>query len=224
MKMKKYIYSLLVVLLTGVVCLQSSCDDHEAIDTNIHVGDIVFADHTTMRYEQFVIDSFAQMSRTPVGVVFAEQTSKHPALAVMLDEPDESQCVFTDSLGFSLGTSTSVDSCAGKNNTAAMYATQLSPLADLMFRYQFGGMSAYVPAVDEMRLLITSLPVVNPIIKDLGGTMVELSGDGWYWTSTETEGNANYQAYVYSANGNTYQPAPKDEQHRCRAIFEINGF
>lgn len=211
-----------MLLFVGVASIYVSCDDHETVDTNIHVGDVVFADHSTMRYEQFMLDSFAQMSRNPIGVIFAEPNTKHKALVLLLDEiPGESE-TFTDSLGFSLGTSTSIDSCCGKSNTIAMQATRLSPLAESVFRFQDGS-SAFIPSVAEMRLIISALPVVNPILKNLGGDIVETGSDCWYWTSTEVEGNSEFQAWTVSAPNGSIQPTPKDEPHRCRAIIELNN-
>lgn len=218
--MKRLLYFTAIIFILGFVSLQTSCDDHEAVDTNIHVGDVVFSDHSTMRYEQFVLDSFTQMTRNPIGVVFAEPNGRHKALVVLLAEVPAEATVFTDSLS-SLGTSTSIDSCYGKSNTIAMQSSKLSPLADYVFRME-DGTSAFIPSVAEMRLLVSSLSVVNPILHDLGGETVSTSSDCWYWTSTEVDGNDANQAWTVSSTNGSIQPSPKDEHHRCRAVIELN--
>lgn len=220
--MKKIFYMFVMLLAaTAGACLQTACEDYESVDTNVHVGDILFSDYTTMNIDRYVLDSFSQVTRTPIGVVFAEPTATRPMLAVLLKEPDLSRCQFSDSLGQSIGANTALDSCNGKANTVAMYDSKLSPLADELFRFQ-GGSSAYIPSVAEMRLLVANIGKVNTVINELGGDIVNMGTDCWYWTSTEVEGNEGNQAWTCSAVNGALQPTPKDEVHRCRAIVEVN--
>ena len=210
------LYAMFTVLLvaTGL----SSCDDHDVIDSNARVGDVVFADHSIMSYGLFSVDTFAQVSRTPVAVVFAEKTDNHPALAVLLREPQ--QAAFADTIGATLGTSTVLDSCTGRSNTAALYATGKSPAASALFTFD-SGRSAFLPCVYEARLLSSSLGTVNPIIRKLGGTPVSTESTVWYWTSTEVSGNGGYQAWSFNANTGSIQPTPKTLSKNIRAIIEL---
>lgn len=73
---------LLVLFLTTAL---SSCEDHEPIDPNVHIGYVLCDDHSCMDTTTY----FNQSKRKAVGVVFAEQTEEHPALVVMFKEVNE---------------------------------------------------------------------------------------------------------------------------------------
>ena len=167
---------------------------------------------------------FNQTKRKAVGVVFAEKTDDHPALAVMFDELNE---VFCDSVGMVNGTSTDITSFCGFKNTAAMYnsysaeTSKGSPLAMEMFNFHANGQSDYLPCVAEQRLLAFSARVINPVLEKLGGTPIALEGDCWYWTSTEVEDNPGVQAWLCSADNGRFLPTPKTQRHKARAIVEI---
>ena len=84
--MKQKYISIFCGLLT--VLLQSllvSCDEHEPIDYGHHIGYVLCEDHSCMDTAAF----FSQNSKKAVGVVFAEATEQHPAMAVMLNEAHE---------------------------------------------------------------------------------------------------------------------------------------
>ena len=81
-----------MILMIAITILSTSCDNHEPIDRNIHVGYVLCNDHSCMDTASY----FNQTKRKAVGVVFAEETDDHPALAVMCDELNE---VFCDSVG-----------------------------------------------------------------------------------------------------------------------------
>ena len=214
--MKKILSLLSLVMLLACVGF-TSCDDHDPVDDGIHVGDVVFGDHSTMSYSLYSVDTLAQMSRTPVGVVFAEKTKSHPALVVLLREPPTAR--MTDSLGVSLGTSTALDSCLGRSNTAALFTSGPCPASKYLFGFD-NGRSVYIPSVCEARLLAASLPTVNPIIENLGGTPVRPRPSIWYWTSTEVSGNEGYEAWTFSAATGSIQPTPKTMNRNIRAIIE----
>ena len=167
---------------------------------------------------------FNQTKRKAVGVVFAEKTDEHPALAVMFDEVNE---VFCDSVGMVNGTSTDVTSFCGFKNTVAMYNSYSaetgkgSPLAMEMINFHANGQSDYLPSVAEQRLLASSSRVINPVLERLGGTPIALEGDCWYWTSTEVEDNPGVQAWLCSADNGRFLPTPKTQRHKARAIVEI---
>ena len=73
------------------IILQSllvSCDEHEPTDHQLHVGYILCDDHSCLDAQSF----FSQSSKKAVGVVFAESTDEHPALAVILNETQGAFC------------------------------------------------------------------------------------------------------------------------------------
>lgn len=209
-----------IMLMIAITIFSTSCDNHEPIDRNIHVGYVLCNDHSCMDTASY----FNQTKRKAVGVVFAEKTDEHPALAVMFDEINE---VFCDSVGMVNGTSTDVTSFCGFKNTVAMYNSYSaetgkgSPLAMEMINFHANGQSDYLPSVAEQRLLASSSRVINPVLERLGGTPIALEGDCWYWTSTEVEDNPGVQAWLCSADNGRFLPTPKTQRHKARAIVEI---
>lgn len=165
-----------MMLMIAITILSTSCDNHEPIDRDIHVGYVLCNDHSCMDTASY----FNQTKRKAVGVVFAEKTDDHPALAVMFDELNE---VFCDSVGMVNGTSTDITSFCGVKNTVAMYnsysaeTSKGSPLAMEMINFHANGQSDYLPCVAEQRLLASSARVINPVLVKLGGTPIALEGD-----------------------------------------------
>ena len=209
-----------MMLMIAITIFSTSCDNHEPIDRDIHVGYVLCNDHSCMDTASY----FNQTKRKAVGVVFAEKTDDHPALAVMFDELNE---VFCDSVGMVNGTSTDITSFCGVKNTVAMYnsysaeTSKGSPLAMKMINFHANGQSDYLPCVAEQRLLASSARVINPVLEKLGGTPIALEGDCWYWTSTEVEDNPGVQAWLCSADNGRFLPTPKTQRHKARAIVEI---
>ncbi len=209
-----------MMLMIAITIFSTSCDNHEPIDRDIHVGYVLCNDHSCMDTASY----FNQTKRKAVGVVFAEKTDDHPALAVMFDELNE---VFCDSVGMVNGTSTDITSFCGFKNTVAMYNSYSaetgkgSPLAMEMINFHANGQSDYLPSVAEQRLLASSSRVINPVLERLGGTPIALEGDCWYWTSTEVEDNPGVQAWLCSADNGRFLPTPKTQRHKARAIVEI---
>lgn len=209
-----------MMLMISITIFSTSCDNHEPIDRDIHVGYVLCNDHSCMDTASY----FNQTKRKAVGVVFAEKTDEHPALAVMFDEVNE---VFCDSVGMVNGTSTDVTSFCGFKNTVAMYNSYSaetgkgSPLAMEMINFHANGQSDYLPSVAEQRLLASSSRVINPVLERLGGTPIALEGDCWYWTSTEVEDNPGVQAWLCSADNGRFLATPKTQRHKARAIVEI---
>lgn len=209
---------LLVLFLTTAL---SSCEDHEPIDPNVHIGYVLCDDHSCMDTTTY----FNQSKRKAVGVVFAEQTEEHPALVVMFKEVNE---IFCDSIGLVNGTSGDVSTFDGYSNTVAMYNSYIeetgkgSPLAMKMMDFHENGQSDFIPSVAEQRLLVAAARQINPIIERFGGTPIALNGDCWYWTSTEVTENAGLQAWLCSAVNGGILPTPKTESHKARAVVEIH--
>lgn len=206
------------------IILQSllvSCDEHEPTDHQLHVGYVLCDDHSSMDAQTF----FDQSAKKAVGVIFAEATDEHPALAVMLEE---TQGVFCDSLGLENGTSKDISAYDGLTNTISMFQSKVKdtgkgcPIADTMFHFHQGGQSDYIPSVAEQRLLVKGAGYINGIIEKLGGTPIDIRGDTWYWTSTEVKENPGYQAWLCSSVGGGILETPKDEVHKARAIVRLN--
>lgn len=200
----------------------ASCDEHEPIDPDFHVGYVLCDDHTVMPLEKFK----AQSHINAVGVVFAEATESHPAMAVMLNEIPPT--AFADSLGMKQGTSGDVAAYDGNTNTISLTNTKDSntgygsPLADYVFRTNSA--SHFIPSVAEMRLLMQSRNTVNETIGELDGDLISTDPTGgkcWYWTSTEVKENEANQAWLCSAVNGGIQPTPKDEHHPARAIVYL---
>ena len=210
-----YMICVLAVFAAGV----QSCDTHEQIDTNIHVGYVLCDDHSCM--PSSLADS---LKKDVVGVVFAGETDDHPPLAVMLKE---FKGVFSDTLQ-SNGTSTSVTAFDGESNTVAMLSSvdgntgrYLCPIARHILNSHTSGQSDYIPSVAEMREMSSVLSVVNPIIKKYGGDAIATTGDCWYWTSTEVSANSTMQAWLLSAVNGGIIATPKTESHKVRAVVRL---
>lgn len=235
--LKKSMKTIILVFL--MLPLFASCDSHDPIDLDVHVGDILCSDGRIVRNSVF--DSSKE---TAVAVVFAEQTDKHPVLAVMLDEVD--YIAFADTLSFDQKTSCKVDSCDGYINTVALQTTNIqrkvlvdsvhidnaanyykSPLGLLAFRSHWFAQSDYVPSVMELELLYKSLPTVNPIILMRGGTPVGTTEDAagcWYWSSTEVKENSQNQAWLVSMADGSQHKAAKTNCYRARLVVEYNPY
>lgn len=227
MNIQKYcntVISRLVFLFCplALVC----CDDHELVDTDVHVGYVLTADHHVVSPE-----AFASGSSVAVGVVFALTTADHPMLAVLLDEVPPT--AFADRLGITLGTSGKKDAFDGYANSVAMRNTVTvidsisygSPLGRLAFDAHFFGQSDFIPSYAESRLLYSSLSVVNPVIRRLGGTPVSVTADDgacWYWTSTEDSLDVGNRAWLCSMGSGGFQQTPKDECHPCRLVVAMS--
>lgn len=246
MKVVNYISLSLVVALSMLGF--NSCDEHDPFDDNIHVGYVLLSDHRTMSLENYEALGGGSGVKA-VGVVFAEQNANHPTMAVLLGSKGVSTSArFAEKLGIKQNTSCSLEDFDGFLNTVALQAGtyteeegtlnptdsitktetvtyQLSHLGWNAFDSHEYGQSDYIPSVAEMRLLLSSLSVVNPIIERLGGEPVTVSTDGgncWYWTSTEVQDNPENMAWLMSAVNGGIQETPKNETHSYRLIVALN--
>ena len=131
-------------LLSVFSMLLASCDEHEAVDLDVHTGYILCDDGQVLSTDAY----FVQDSRKAVAVVFAPQTEEHPVLAVLLDEI--APVAFCDTLGMELGTSCDETAFDGYENTTAMQnnrdsrSGKGSPLADEAFTYHYYWQSDYI--------------------------------------------------------------------------------
>ena len=209
-----------LVLFALILVVTQSCDDHEHIDKNIHVGYVLCSDGQTV-----AIDDCEKDGKEPVAVVFytsenASETGEGLAVGLREIYP----VAFSDTLGVNQGTSADTEKKDGNGNTFTLYSNNKakSPLAEEVFAYWRYGQSAYIPSVAEMRILHTSLPIVNPLLKRCGGdTISVMPGHCWYWTSTEVSGQASAKAWLYSLGTGAMQETPKIETHPARAIITL---
>jgi hypothetical protein len=196
-----------------------SCDNHAAVDTNMHIGYVLCEDNSCMDTATY----FHQTSKKGVGVVFFEKNDTVPALAVMLHEYTGA---YSDTVPITFGTSTNIKGINGRSNTVAMSSSSngkgSSPIAQIAFTSHADGQSEYIPCVMEMRLLSQVAPYINPIIERMGGTPIALTGDCWYWTSNEVSGNENNQAWLCSAPNGSILESSKIKAHKVRTIIQIN--
>lgn len=213
--MRQHYIICIIAIVLGLV----SCDNHEKYDTSIRVGYILCDDHSCMDIESYC----KQDEKKATGVIFAEATEDHPALAVNIKEIEGQFC---DSLGMSNGTSCDEEAYDGFTNTISMqhsYDKETdhgSPIAMSMLNFHANGQSNYIPSLTEMRLLIISAKAINPIIQRCGGTPIDTTGDCWYWTSTEVKEDSSIQAWLCSSVRGGKMPTKKDEAHKFRAIFQ----
>lgn len=107
-------YMLPIAIFLAFVGLSiTSCDNHEAIDTNVHIGYVLCEDNSCLDTATY----FHQTAKKGVGVVFFEKNDSVPALAVMLDEY---RAAYSDTVSVSFGTSTNINEFNGRANTVAM--------------------------------------------------------------------------------------------------------
>ena len=144
--------------------------------------------------------------------------------------------LFCDTLGVSLGTSSSLLDLDRFLNTTAMQNTlgsfnkqrradglpEYRSIALNTFDSHSYGQSEYIPSVAEMRHLFSNISLVNGVLSRLaahGEPVVPIDtsegrfGGCWYWTSTEVKENQGMQAWLFSLNSGGYIATPVDEYH-----------
>ena len=209
--------------MAAIVPFLASCDahdDHEpAIDTSMHVCDIVCSDGSVVRY-----DDYKSQNKTASAVVFYvnnDGQGQGRGYAVCLNEIGS--VAFTDSLGVKQGTSCSTTDYDGNSNTYALFNANriYSPMAKAVSEYLCYGQSAYVPSVAQIQLLYAAKSTINTYLKNCGGTELPSTPNGWYWTSTEVDGQAENKAWLYSLTSGLMLETSKLQEHRVRPIITI---
>ncbi|MDD5862622.1 MAG: hypothetical protein PUD15_08750 [Prevotella sp.] len=205
----------------------TACDDHEVADLSPHIGYVLCDDNSYMDTTAFL----AQDTRKAAGVIFALKTEDHPVLAVNLHEISG---MFCDTLGLSNGTSGSTAAYDGRSNTTAMidsYDSKTghgSPIAMTAQTFHSDGQSEFIPSVAEMRMLIKAAGTINPVLKRLGGTVINTTATGnvddtWYWTSSEDSTSNNKAAWLCSAANGGILSTLKTSVHKVRSVVEVNN-
>ena len=213
-----------IIIAVAAVLTLSACDAHiETPDMTVRPGHVLCDDGTVLSYELYQTSG-----KRAVAIVF--DTGKHGdteenGRAVYLW--DIAPKAFADTLGVEQGTSADTEAFDGNTNTFALYDTRetASPMAEAVFDLWCYGQSAYIPSVAEMRLLYAAREVVNPVLEKCGGDILptDTTGDCWYWTSTEVEGQQTAKAWLYSIGSGAMQETPKTQAHRIRPIITLNN-
>ena len=207
-----------------------SCDDHEHIDLGIHPGHILLKDGAVISSA----DYFANGDSTAIGIVFSELINSSHYLVVSLDELEPLQ--FCDSVGGMIqGTSCDRTTLDGMENTYALQGSmdkknfRGSPLANAVATSHAFALAEFIPSVSEMKMLYSHAGRVNGIISRLHEqrpgyyNAVPLSRDGvsgdcWYWTSTEVKDNQQKMAWRFSMSSGTEHESDKDVFCHARKI------
>ena len=210
--------------ILGVLATASltSCDEHRDFpDTSVKIGHVLCTDGKILTASE--VES---QGKDPIAVVFYTNSSgdaEGDGYAVYLN--DIEAVAYTDSIGFTQGTSADITTYDGNSNTFAMYSTTdcSSPAANAVFAMWRYGQSAYIPSVAQMRLLYLAKETVNSIIQKLGGEPLPDEADNvWYWTSTEVPGQQTAKAWLYSLGSGAMQETPKNQAHKVRPIVTLN--
>ena len=214
MSIRKY----LCLSLLAMPAVVTSCDDHEHLDTAIHIGYVVCSDGRTMSVEEC-----EKTHKEPVAVVFHVSADGNDGEGMAVGLHELAPVEFSDTLGVAQGTSADTETKDGNVNTFALYSNKkaYSPLADAVFSIWRYGQSAYIPSVAEMRLLYASLPTINSVLLRCGGDIISEEDGCWYWTSTEVSGQASAKAWLYSLGTGAIQETPKTEPHPARIIITL---
>lgn len=218
MKCKSVLFGMLTAIMGLTSC--DNHDDHEFIDTTIHIGDVVCSDGSVIRH-----DDFLSREKTACAVVFyvnhGDNKAQGQAYAVCLD--DITSVAFSDSIGVKQNTSMSTENFDGNSNTYTLYNNMrvVSPMAHRVNEYLCYGQSAYIPSLAQMDLLRAMKYIINPILKDCGGMELPDTPNSWYWCSTEVEGQSENKAWLYSMSSGLRLETSKLQEHRVRPIITI---
>lgn len=219
---KKIFSKLMFLCMMATVTVLSSCDEHKEFpDTAMKIGHVVCTDGSIRP-----LSEVKTLGKKPIAVVYyinRNDAAEGLGYAVYLNEV--TPVAFADSLGIVQGTSGSLTALDGNQNTFSLFDAKdvHSPLAESVFDLWHDRQSAYIPSVAQMRLLNATKAMVNPVIKECGGTTIPTSSkDCWYWTSTEVEGMQRSKAWLYSLESGAMLETSKLQAHRARPIITLN--
>lgn len=224
--MKTYIQkirSTVMLMLGAVIALCfSSCDAHKDFpDTAMKVGHVLCTDGSVHS-----LSDVKSLNKQPIGVVFhINQSDSEEGLGYAIHLQELESRMFADTLGIPQGTSTSLTAFDGNKNTFSLYETKdaNSPLAQSVFELWHNNQSAYVPSVAQMRLLFAVKDIINPVIKECGGTPIPSTIDEcWFWTSTEVKDMETSKAWLYSLESGAIHETSKKQAHKARPIITLN--
>lgn len=212
--MKKILFT----LLTLAAGLLSSCDEHkfDAENVGVQPRHVLCSDGKT-----HTLSECRLLGKTPVAAVFYINTEgKTDGIGYAVYLWDIPSGAFSEATGVKQNTSADVEAYDGESNTYQLYSAKAaaSPIAESVFSLLPHGQQAFVPSVAEMRLLFEAKELVNPIITECGGDPIK---GGWYWTSTEVQGQETTSAWLYSMESGLYLSTPKSLPHSVRPIVTL---
>jgi len=175
----------LMVTVVMIVSL-SSCEEHtDEYDGSLRVGNILLADNSVVSPHGF--DSKHQMA---VGVIF--YVNRDTALVVSTHETG--YYAYADSLGTVGSIESDIRALCGAENTAALLVSEIpTPAAEAVASFSSPISSWALPSAGELRMLASALPIVENVMKQIGG---EPFADDLYVSSTQ-DGSTSESEQMY---------------------------
>jgi hypothetical protein len=212
-------------LLPALVALLTSCVHEEPVyDESMKVGYVLIEDGRMIA--PWSVDAAA----VPVGVVFAV---RHDTAFVVALRDNGKAAYLADTL-FSQSAGTGILDLDGEANTALLIneiaevnASGKSstafhvPAAESCWSYKPGITAWYLPSIAEMRMLSESLPRIEPVIRDIGGTGFAREQ---YLSSTQdgtNEATKITKCYAIDMQNGYVTSVSKQERHFVRPVLKI---
>lgn len=215
--MKKLVYLMIGLLVMAI----AACDPHHpAPSPYMEIGDILCSDGEVLHPMDW-----KKSGKEGVGVVFyVNRDSIAEGLGYAVYLKDIGSAPFTDSLPLAQGTSCNPRGLDGNTNTYALMMGGHSPVAQYVYNMWRYGQSAYIPSLQQLRMLGAAREKINEQLVAIGGTPLATAPDScWYWSSTEVAGQSTIKAWLYSITQGVSHETPKYENHTVRPIITINN-
>lgn len=201
----------------------NSCECHHFDEPPVvmKVGHVLCTDGSVMP-----LCKFLESTKEAVGIVFYVNNDPDiPGKGYAVYLNDLEPACFAETLGVDQKTSCSLTAHDGNANTFALYDCKdvVSPMAEQVFSMWTYQQSAYIPSVQQLRLLLGAKDQINERIALCGGDpLPEAASECWYWSSTEVEGQATAKAWLFSLYSGAVQETPKNVNQKLRPIITIN--
>lgn len=222
MILKTIIPSIIGIASIVGLSVTSACTCHHFDEppVTMKVGHVLCTDGEVMP-----ICKFLESSKEAIGIVF--YVNNDPSVdgkgyAVYIH--DLAPCAFSENISMAQGTSCDLYAHDGNANTYALFNNQEvdSPMAGEVFDLWKFGQSAYVPSVEQQRLLLAAKEAINERLEICGGDKLpDEASECWYWTSTEVSGQAEAKAWLFSLHSGAIQETSKMQVHKVRPIITI---
>lgn len=222
MKFYNYLIAGSISLLGAISTASCTCHHFDEPPVTMKVGHVLCTDGGVMP-----ICKFLESDKEAIGIVFYVNTDPsrdYRGYAVYLQDLEPS--AFSESITVSQGTSCDLYAEDGNENTYALFNNEdaVSPMASEVFDLWKYGQSAYVPSVQQQRLLLAAKDAINDRITICGGdALPDLADECWYWSSTEVDGQSEAKAWLYSLYSGAVQETPKTQVHKIRPIITIKN-
>lgn len=209
-----------VCMLVGTA--SCTCHHFDEPPVTMKVGHVLCTDGGVMP-----ICKFLESDKEAIGIVFyvnTDPTKDFRGYAVYLQDLEPS--AFSESITVSQGTSCDLYAEDGNENTYALFNNEevKSPMASEVFDLWKYGQSAYVPSVQQQRLLLAAKDAINDRITICGGdALPDLADECWSWTSTEVDGQSEAKAWLFSLYSGSFQETPKTQVHKVRPVITIKN-